>query len=89
MVPVPVNTPNASLAKSVLPGTGIVPAGAEVTLNVFVPVLNKFGGFGVVFASLKKNDPIKSPQLSLTNFTLDTVATAPLVNPTNFTFFFT
>ena len=72
-----------------LPGTGIVPAGADVTLNVFVPVLNKFDGFGSVFGSLKKKEPIKSPQLSLTNFTFATLAIAPLVKPTNLTFFLT
>ena len=40
MVPVPVNVPDASLEWSVLPGTGIVPSGAAVTLNVLVPVEN-------------------------------------------------
>ena len=42
-----------------------MPSGADVTLNVFVPVANKVGGFGVLVASLKKNAPSKSPQLSL------------------------
>ena len=55
-----------------------MPSGAAVTLNVFVPVENKVGGFGVVFASLKKNAPNMSPQLSLNKSTLVTVATAPL-----------
>ena len=81
MVPVPVNTPDASLAWSVLPGTGIVPSGAAVTLNVFVPVANTVGGFGVVFGFLKKNAPSKSPQLSLNKSILLTVATAPLCSP--------
>ena len=67
MVPVPVNVPDASLASAVLPGIGIVPSGAAVTLNVFVPVANKVGGFGVVLGFLKKNAPSKSPQLSLNN----------------------
>ena len=65
-----------------LPGTGIVPSGAAVTLNVLVPVVNKVGGFGVVFAFLKKNAPSKSPQLSLNKSMLLTVATAPLFSPT-------
>ena len=77
-VPVPVNTPIASLAKSVLPGTGIVPSFAAVTLNVFVPVSNNCGGFGVVFGSLKKKVPNKSPQLSVRNLIFVTLATAPL-----------
>ena len=64
-----------------LPGTGIVPSGADVTLNVLVPVENKFGGVGVLFASLKKNAPNKSPQLSLNKSILLTVATAPLLLP--------
>ena len=55
-----------------------MPSGAAVTLNVFVPVENKVGGFGVVFGSLKKNAPNISPQLSLNKSTLVTVATAPL-----------
>ena len=80
-MPVPVNVPDASLAWSVLPGTGIVPSGAAVTLNVFLPVANKVGGFGVELASLKKNAPNKSPQLSLNKSILLTVATAPLVSP--------
>ena len=67
-----------------LPGTGIVPSGAAVTLNVFVPVENKVGGFGVVFGSLKKNAPNISPQLSLNKPILLTVATAPLLFPTIF-----
>ena len=83
-MPVPVNVPDASLAWSVLPGTGIVPSGAAVTLNVFLPVANKVGGFGVAFASLKKNAPNKSPQLSLNKSILLTVATAPLVSPVIF-----
>ena len=78
MVPVPVNVPDASLAWSVLPGTGIVPSAAAVTLNVFVPVAKIVGGFGVVFGFLKKNAPSKSPQLSLNKSILLTVATAPL-----------
>ena len=67
-----------------LPGTVIVPSGAAVTLNVFVPVENKVGGFGVLFASLKKNAPKRSPQLSLNRSILLTVATAPLLLPTIF-----
>ena len=47
MTPVPVNVPEASLEWSVLPGIGIVPSGAAVTLNVLVPVANSVGGFGV------------------------------------------
>ena len=47
-------------------------------MNVFVPVENKFGGFGVVFAFLKKNVPTKSPQLSEFKLMFVTVATAPL-----------
>ena len=81
MVPVAVNTPDASLAWSVLPGTGTVPSGAAVTLNVFDPVSKRTGGAGVVFGSLKKNAPSKSPQLSLTKSTLVTFATAPLSCP--------
>ena len=81
MVPVPVNVPDASLEWSVLPGTGIVPSGADVTLNVLVPVANKVGGFGVLVASLKKKDPNKSPQLSLNKSMLLTFATAPLLLP--------
>ena len=65
-----------------MPGTGIVPSGADVTLNVFVPVANTVGGFGVVFGSLKKNAPKRSPQLSLNKSILLTVATAPLFSPT-------
>ena len=78
------NVPDASLACSVLPGTGIVPSGAAVTLNVFVPDLNRVGGFGVACAFLKKNAPSKSPQLSLNKSILLTVATAPLLSPTIF-----
>ena len=66
------------------PGTGIVPSGADVTLNVLVPVANKVGGLGVLFASLKKNAPNISPQLSLNKSILLTVATAPLLLPTIF-----
>ena len=60
------------------------PSGAAVTLNVFVPVENKVGGLGVLFASLKKNAPNKSPQLSENKSILLTVATAPLLLPTIF-----
>ena len=81
-VPVPVNIPKASLDKSVLPGTGIVPSFADVTLNVFVPVSNNCGGFGVVLGSLKKKVPNKSPQLSVFNLILFTFAIAPLSSPT-------
>ena len=55
-----------------------------MTLNVFVPEVNKVGGFGVVFAFLKKNAPITSPQLSENKLILVTVATAPLVTPVSF-----
>ena len=64
-----------------LPGIGIVPSGAAVTLNVLVPVANNVGGFGVACAFLKKNAPSKSPQLSLNKSILLTVATAPLLSP--------
>ena len=84
MTPVPVNVPEASLEWSVLPGIGIVPSGAAVTLNVLVPVANSVGGFGVACAFLKKNAPNKSPQLSLNKSILLTVATAPLLSPTIF-----
>ena len=49
-----------------------------MTLNVFVPTVNKLGGFGVTLAFLKKNAPIRSPQLSELRLILVTVATAPL-----------
>ena len=78
----PVNVPDASLASAVEPWTGITPSGAAVTLKVFVPDLKTTGGSGVVFASLKKNAPSKSPQLSENKSILVTVATAPLVCPT-------
>ena len=55
-----------------------MPSADDVTLNVFVPTVNNVGGFGVVFAFLKKNAPIKSPQLSEKRLILVTVATAPL-----------
>ena len=84
MTPVPVNVPEASLEWSVLPGIGIVPSGAAVTLNVLVPVANSVGGFGVACAFLKKNAPNKSPQLSLNKSILLTFATAPLLSPTIF-----
>ena len=84
MTPVPVNVPDASLEWSVAPGIGIVPSGAAVTLNVFVPVAKRVGGFGFVFGSLKKNVPSKSPQLSLNKSILLTVATAPLSSPVIF-----
>ena len=68
-----------------LPGNGIVPGVAAVTLNVFVPVLNNVGitPLLVSFASLKKNAPKRSPQLSEIRSILSTIATAPLVSPTN------
>ena len=69
MVPVPVNIPCASLAWSLAPGTGIVPSGADVILNVLVPVANRVGGFGVLLGSLKKNAPNISPQLSYLFYT--------------------
>ena len=80
LTPVPVNVPEASLEWS-SPVNGIVPSGAAVTLNVFVPVANSVGGFGVACAFLKKNAPSKSPQLSLNKSILLTVATAPLLSP--------
>ena len=61
-----------------------MPSADDVTLNVFVPTVNNVGGFGVVFAFLKKNAPIKSPQLSEKRLILVTVATAPLDCPVNF-----
>ena len=42
------------------------------------------GGFGVLFAFLKKNAPTTSPQLSEISVVLVTVATAPLDLPVNF-----
>ena len=82
IVPVPVNVPEASLASAVEPCTGITPSAAAVTLKVFVPDLKTTGGSGVAFAFLKKNAPIKSPQLSENKSILVTEATAPLVSPT-------
>ena len=55
-----------------------------MTLNVFVPVVNKVGGFGVELAFLKKKAPTISPQLSENRSLLDMVATAPLETPVNF-----
>ena len=81
ITPVPVNTPDASLALDVSPGKTIVPSGAAVILNVFVPDLNVTGGFGSALAFLKKNAPIISPQLSENKSTLVTLATAPLDSP--------
>ena len=53
---------------------GIISFSAEVvTLNVSVPDLNTTGGLGVVFGSLKKNAPSKSPQLSVNKFIFETV----------------
>ena len=83
-VPVPRNVPVELLNIAKSPGTGIVPSGWDVTLNVFVPVANRVGGFGILFAFLKKNAPITSPQLSEINVVLVTVATAPHYLPVNF-----
>ena len=65
-----------------LPGKVTVPTGAAVTLNVFVPDLNRVGGAGTALAFLKKNVPITSPQLSEYKFAFVTVAVAPLDSPT-------
>ena len=81
ITPVPVNTPEASLASDVEPVNCIAPSAAAVTLKVFAPDLNVFGGLGVLFASLKKNEPIISPQLSDTKSILVIFATAPLFSP--------
>ena len=53
-------------------------------MNVFVPEVNNVGGAGFLLASLKKNAPITSPQLSENSVTFVTVAIAPLVFPVNF-----
>ena len=45
--------PEASLARTVLPGNGRAPSPAAVILKVFVPVKNKTGGCGVAFGFLK------------------------------------
>ena len=81
MVPVPVKTPEASLASAVAPGHCREPSVAAVTLKVFAPDLKITGGLGSALAFLKKNDPIKSPQLSDTKSILVIFATAPLVSP--------
>ena len=77
----PVNTPEASLDSAVAPGNWTVPSAAAVTLNVLVPDLNNTGGLGTAFAFLKKNVPIKSPQLSDIRSMFVILATAPLVSP--------
>ena len=53
-------------------------------MNVFVPFWNLNCGTGVPNGSRKKNDPLKSPTPSEINLIADTVAVAPLVEPTNF-----
>ena len=50
-------------------------------LNVFVPTVNLRGGNGLLNGSLKKNDPVISPNVSAINFTPETVACEPLVSP--------
>ena len=85
IVPVPRKVPVAVLANGASPVNGIITFSFEVViLNVNVPELNTTGGFGVVFAFLKKNVPSKSPQLSVFKSILSTVATAPLDAPVNF-----
>ena len=83
-VPVPRNVPVALLANGKSAGNGIDPSTVDVTLNVFVPEVNNVGGAGFLLASLKKNAPITSPQLSENSVTFVTVAIAPLVFPINF-----
>ena len=82
IVPVPVKTPEASLASAVEPGICITPSVAAVILKVFAPDLKITGGLGSTLASLKKNAPIISPQLSDIKSILVILATAPLVSPT-------
>ena len=65
-----------------LPGRVTVPTGAAVTLNVFVPDLNRVGGAGTALAFLKKNVPKTSPQLSEYKLAFVTFAVAPLDSPT-------
>ena len=57
----------------------------DVNLNELVPVLNLADGGGTLNGSLKKKDPNTSPKVSATNLTLDTVACALLVCPSNVT----
>ena len=66
------------------PNSGLEFVALEVNLNVFVPFVNLNCGTGVASGSLKKNDPFKSPNVSDINLIFDTVAVAPLVEPTNF-----
>ena len=82
--PVPKKVPVALLANGKSDGNGIVPSAVDVTLNVFVPVVNKVGGLGIALAFLKKKAPTTSPQLSENRLILDMVATAPLEAPVNF-----
>ena len=50
-------------------------------MNDFVPVVNLSGGSGLLNGSLKKKEPVRSPNVSGINFTLATDACAPLVSP--------
>ena len=49
------------------PGINVAFVELVVNRKVFSPVLNLLSGGGIVFGSLTKNVPIKSPLLSLIN----------------------
>ena len=64
-----------------LPGNGSALVELDVSLNVFLPVLNLTAGAGVVFGFLKKKDPYTSPKVSVISLISVTFACAPLVSP--------
>ena len=64
-----------------LPGSGSALVSLEVNLNVLVPTVNLFGGAGFIKGHLIKNDPAKSPQLSVIKLISETVASALEVTP--------
>ena len=64
-----------------LPGNGSALVELEVSLNVFLPVVNLTAGGGDASGFLKKNDPNTSPNVSVISLISDTFACAPLVSP--------